>query len=40
MYGGDKKPKKIKIQEQSEDNIIKSINLFRLKTENEAIKGF
>ena len=32
VYGGGKKPSKLKIQKQSEDNIIKNIrNLFKLK---------
>ena len=40
MYGKGKKPNKLKIQKQSEeDSIIKNIrNLFKLKKENEAIK--
>ena len=38
-YGGGTKPRKLKIQKQSEDNIFNNIrNLFRLKQENEAIK--
>ena len=37
---GGKKPSKLKMQKQSEDNKIKNIrNLFRLKMENETIKG-
>ena len=40
MYGRGKKPSKPKAQNQSEENIIKSIkNLFKLKKENEAIKN-
>ena len=39
MYGSGNRPSKLKIQKQSEDNIIKSIrNLFKLKRDNEAIK--
>ena len=39
MYGGRKKPRKSKTKKQSED-IIKDVrNIFRLKKENEAIKG-
>ena len=39
VHGGRKKPRKLKIQELYEDNIIKSIrNLFNLIKENEAIK--
>ena len=38
-YGGGNKPSKLKIQKQSEENIIKSIrNLFKLKNENKGIK--
>ena len=39
MYGGGKKHNKLKIQKQSDENIIKSIkSIFKLKKENEAIK--
>ena len=39
LYGRGKKPSKPKTQNQSEENIIKSIrNLFKLNKENEAIK--
>ena len=40
VYGGEKKPRKLKIQEQSHDQIIKNIrNPFRLKKKkNEKIK--
>ena len=39
MYGKVNRPSKLKIQKQSEDNIIKSIrNIFKLKKENETIK--
>ena len=39
MYGGGKKPSKLKTQSQSEDNIIKIIkNLFKLKKENNSKK--
>ena len=38
-YGGGRKSSKLKIQKQSEENMIKSIKkLFKLKKENEAIK--
>ena len=40
MYSGGNKPSELKIQIQSEDNIIKNIrNLFQIKNENEQIKG-
>ena len=40
VYHGGKKPRKLKIKKQSEDNIIKSIrNLFRLEKKNETIKN-
>ena len=40
MYGGEKKPRKLKIRKQCEDKTnLKKKNLFILKTENEAIKG-
>ena len=39
MYGGVKKPRKLKIQKQSEDNIIRNTrNLFKLKKKKKAIK--
>ena len=39
VYGGEKKPRKLKIQKQSHDQIIKNIrNPFRRKKENEKIK--
>ena len=38
LYGGRKKQRKLKIQKQSEYHVIKNINLFNLKKENEAIK--
>ena len=38
MYGGRNKPRKLKIQKQSEDNTIKNIrNFFRLQKGNEEI---
>ena len=40
MYSGGNKPSELKMQIQSEDNIIKNIrNLFQIKNENEQIKG-
>ena len=40
VYGGGKKSRKPKIQNQSEDKMMKNMrNLFRLKMENEAIKN-
>ena len=40
VYRKRKKLIKLKIQKQSEDNIIKNIrSLFKIKKENEAIKG-
>ena len=40
VYGGGKKHNKLKIQKQSDENIIKSIkNIFKLKKENETIKN-
>ena len=39
VYEDGKKPIKLKIQKQSENNIIKNIrNLFKLKKENKAIR--
>ena len=39
VYGGGKKPRKLKMQKNSEDNIIKNIrNIFRLEKENTGIK--
>ena len=39
MYGSGNKPSKLKIQEQSEDNIIKNLrNIFKLKKGNKSIK--
>ena len=39
MYQSENKPSQLKIQKQTEDNIIKSIrNPFKLKKENKAIK--
>ena len=39
LYGAGKKPSKLKIQKQSEDNVIKNMrNLFKLKKENKKIK--
>ena len=39
MYGRGKKQSKPKTQKQSEENIIRStINIFRIKKENEEIK--
>ena len=39
LHGGAKKPRKLKIQKKSAENLIKNTkNLFRRKKENEAIK--
>ena len=38
LYGGRKKPRKLKIQKQAKDKIIENINLFKQKKENKAIK--
>ena len=39
VYGGGQKWNKLKIQKQSEDNIIENIrNLFKIKKENKSIK--
>ena len=39
VHGARKKQRKLRIQKQSEDNIIKNIrNLFKLKKERKAIK--
>lgn len=39
LYGRGNKPSKLKIQEQSEGNIIKNLrNLFKLKKGNKSIK--
>ena len=39
VHGGVKKPRKLKIQKQSEDNIIRNTrNLFKLKKKKKAIK--
>ena len=42
MYGGGKKLSKLRIQKQSEDNIIKNIRLFffKLKKENKGMKDY
>ena len=40
MYASGNRPSKLKIQKQSENNIIKSTrNLFKLKKGNKASKG-
>ena len=39
VYGSGKKPNKLKIQKQPQDNVIKNKrNLFKLEKENETIK--
>ena len=40
VHSREKKPRKLKMQKQSEDTVIKNIrNLFRLKGENETVKN-